>query len=162
MYIAFKSPNSNTYSLIQKSINDLEKCASFLAEVLDQFKNHELFWRALWVHWKYFYFDPSCTSFGARVWTSPVQFHFKFNMMHGCFNATNDKQILGLWQLTPSKQESRPRFKTWGKKTEGHKANTILHDPIDLLEDVNPFIILVLTSCSENSIQHDNEKEGQL
>ena len=42
-FIEFKCPNSNTYDLIQKSINDLEKCVSFLAEVLDQSRNDEHF-----------------------------------------------------------------------------------------------------------------------
>ena len=43
LFIGFKCPNANTYDLIQKSINDLERCAPFLSEVLDQFKNDELF-----------------------------------------------------------------------------------------------------------------------
>ena len=43
LFIGFKCPNANTYDLIQKSINDLERCAQFLSEVLDQFKNDELF-----------------------------------------------------------------------------------------------------------------------
>ena len=42
-FIEFKCPNSNTYDLIQKSKNDLERCAPFLSEVLDQIKNDELF-----------------------------------------------------------------------------------------------------------------------
>ena len=42
-FIEFKCPNSNTYDLIQKSINELEKGASFLAEVLDQSRNDEHF-----------------------------------------------------------------------------------------------------------------------
>ena len=29
--------------------------------------------------------------------------------------------ILGMWQLTPLNKNLDPRFKTWGKKTEGHK-----------------------------------------
>ena len=43
LFIGFKCPNANTYDLIQKTINDLERCAPFLLEVLDQFKNDELF-----------------------------------------------------------------------------------------------------------------------
>ena len=34
--------------------------------------------------------------------------------MHGC-NATSYKQALGLWQLTPTKQKSRPEIKALGK-----------------------------------------------
>ena len=43
LFIGYKCPNTNTYDLIQKSKNDLERCAPFLLEVLDQIKNDELF-----------------------------------------------------------------------------------------------------------------------
>mgnify|MGYP005825791587 CR=1 FL=1 len=35
---------------------------------------------------------------------------------------TNCNQILGLWQLTPTKQESRPEIQDVSKKTEGTQS----------------------------------------
>ena len=54
LFIRFKCPNANTYDLIQKSKNDLENCAPFLSEVLDQGKDDEHFRRAFQVHGKGF------------------------------------------------------------------------------------------------------------
>ena len=50
IFIVFKCPNSNTIRFNSKIQDGLEIGASFLAEVLDQFKNDGHLLRAFWVH----------------------------------------------------------------------------------------------------------------
>ena len=76
-FIEFKCPNSNTYDLIQKIQNVLEKSAPFFPRVLAQSRNDEHFVKGILGSLKIFHCDPSWISFGARVWAIPISNSFE-------------------------------------------------------------------------------------
>ena len=59
-FIAFKCPNSNTYDLIQRIQNVLEKSAPLLPGVLTQSRNDEHFVKGILGSLKIILVNPSC------------------------------------------------------------------------------------------------------
>ena len=66
-FIEFKCPNSNTYDLIQKIQNVLEKSAPFLPGVLTQSRNDEHFVKGILGSLKCFSVEPGIFRGGAGV-----------------------------------------------------------------------------------------------
>ena len=71
-FIAFKCPNSNTYDLIQRIQNVLEKSAPFLPGVLTQSRNDEHFVKGILGSLKIILVKPSCFQGGAGGSVIPI------------------------------------------------------------------------------------------
>ena len=71
-FIAFKCPNSNTYDLIQRIQNVLEKSAPFLPGVLTQSRNDEHFVKGILGSLKIILVNPSCFQGGVGVSVFPI------------------------------------------------------------------------------------------
>ena len=69
--------------------------------------------------------------------------------------------IWGCDSSPPLNKNLVPRIKTWGKKTEGVRANMIFTIQVALHKNVDSITIFVSMSCSENFNQHDNERKGK-
>ena len=80
-FIAFKCPNSNTYDLIQRIQNVLEKSAPFLPGVLTQSRNDEHFVKGILGSLKIILVNPSCFQGVLGVLSSPFQVSVKVDMM---------------------------------------------------------------------------------
>ena len=71
-FIAFKCPNSNTYDLIQRIQNVLEKSAPFFPGVLTQYRNDEHFVKGILGSLKIILVNPSCFQGGAGGSSIPI------------------------------------------------------------------------------------------
>ena len=76
-FIEFKCPNSNTYDLIQKIQNVLEKSAPFLPGVLAQSRNDEHFVKGILGSLKPILVNPSWFQGVLGVLSSPFPLSFK-------------------------------------------------------------------------------------
>ena len=106
IYITYICSNSNTIYISSKIQNDMEKCASSLVTISSIFQKWWTFLKATWIDWKYFrwtWWILKMLGFGQ----SPFQLSVKVNMMHHQRLVLVQCQKLGMWQLTPTKQESR-------------------------------------------------------
>ena len=90
-------------------------------------------------------------SFDARGLGNP---HFKFlwnlNMMARRTSKVKQGLNWGCDSSPPLNKNLVPRFKSWGKKIKGSQANTIFMIRFALLEDVDSFLQLILTSLLWN------------
>ena len=71
-FIAFKCPNLNTYDLIQRIQNVLEKSAPFLPGVLAQSRNDEHFVKGILGSLKIILVNPSCFQWVAGGSVIPI------------------------------------------------------------------------------------------
>ena len=69
--------------------------------------------------------------------------------------------IWGCDSSPPLNKNLVPRFKTWGKKTEGVRANMIFTIEVALRKNVDSITIFVSMFCSENSNRRDNKRKGK-